>query len=242
MKIFLNDKKNQLIFFLVILSAIEIPQAGIRFLFWILAGVSLAAAGDFFINRLFYKKYNFPNSAIISGFIVAGILDYRQSWITLIIFVLLAIVSKHLIKYKEKHFFNPANFSLFAATLFRIPLTWNIESNIYLIIIFGLYMAYLIKKMPHLIGFISLFSLLCLTQRINPLMLISWFFVFVMLIEPKTSGFGNAKGFMFGSIAGISSFLIFKLLPQYDFFVVGLFVANLCNPFLARLRRPAFNK
>lgn len=234
---FLRDKKNQLILLLSTLCAIKIPYADIRFMLWIFVGVVVAAASDFLINRVSRKQNIFPKSAIISGFITAGILDYRQSWVTLIIFVLLAVVSKHLIKYKRKHIFNPANFSLFAAALFRIPLTWNIESNIYLIIIFGLYMAYSIKKLPHLIGFIGFFSALCLTQRINPLMLISWFFVFVMLIEPKTSGFGNLRGFIFGSVAGIFSFLIFKALPQYDFFVSGLFAANLCCLFLVKSKK-----
>jgi len=237
MRRFLIDKKNQLILLLGFLCAIKIPQAGPRFMLWVLMGIIVAAASDFLINRFLYKQNIFPNSAIISGLITAGILDYRQSWLTLIIFILLAIISKHLIKHKGKHIFNPANFSLLTATLFGIPLTWNIESNIYLIIVFGLYMAYSIKKIPHLVGFIGFFSALCLTQRINPLMLISWFFVFVMLIEPKTSGFGNLRGIIFGSIAGIASFLIFKLLPQYDFFVSGLFAANLCNPLLAKLKK-----
>lgn len=238
MKRLLADKKNQLIIFLGILCALNIPQAGPRFALWILTGVTVAAAGDFLISRLCYKQNIFPKSAIISGFIVAGILDYQQSWFIPVTFALLAVLSKHLIKHKGRHIFNPANFSLLIATLFKIPLTWNIESNIYLIIIFGVYMAYSIKKIPQLTGFIALFSALCLMQGMNPLLLISWFFVFVMLIEPKTSGYGNLRGFIFGGIAGLSAFLIYKIFPQYDFFIAGLFVANAFNPVLAKINRP----
>jgi Na+-transporting NADH:ubiquinone oxidoreductase subunit NqrB len=150
---------------------------------------------------------------------------------------LLAILSKHTIKYKNRHIFNPANFALFVANLFRIPLVWNIESNIYLIIIAGIYIAYSLKKLPHIIGFLVFFSGLFATQGINPLSVVSWFFVFIMLIEPKTSGFGNLRGFVFGSIAGIGAFLIFKFAPHYDFFVGSLFVANLFNPWLERIRK-----
>jgi hypothetical protein len=66
-------------------------------------------------------------------------------------------------------------------------------------------------------------------QGINPLVFISWFFVFIMLIEPKTSASGKLRGGIFGTIAGITAFLVFKFLPQYDLFVSALFVANLSN-------------
>ncbi len=56
-----------------------------------------------------------------------------------------------------------------------------------------------------------------------------------MLIEPKTSGFGMLRGFVFGSIAGVISFLVFTFFPVYDYFVVGLFAANMCNPFLNKI-------
>jgi len=69
---------------------------------------------------------------------------------------------------------------------------------------------------------------------INPLRIISWFFLFIMLIEPKTSGYDRLKGFIFGSIAGIASFLIFRFMPRYDMFVSSLFLANLFNPALEK--------
>lgn len=236
-KRFLVDKKNLVILLLCLLFINNIPQGGMRFIFWVLGGVITAVACDLLINRFFLSQRMVPKSAVISGFIVSGIIDYRQPWFILIIFTLLAIISKHIIRFKQKHIFNPANFGLFAASLFGVPLTWSIESNIYIIIPVGIYIAYSIRKLSHIAGFLIFFFILCLSQSINPILLISWFFIFIMLIEPKTSGFGNLRGILFGSIAGISSFLIFKLLPQYDFFITGLFIANLCNPVLAKIGR-----
>lgn len=235
MKKFLVDKRNQIILLLSILFLIKVPQESVRFTFWVIGGVLLASSCDVLIKHFFFQKRIIPKSAIISGFITAGILNYHEPWFVLVIFSILAIISKNIIKYRKQHIFNPANFALFGATLFKIPLTWQIESNIYLIIIFGIYIVYSIKKTTHLLGFLLFFSGLLATQGINPLTLVSWFFVFVMLIEPKTSGFGALRGFIFGSIAGVTSFLIFRFAPGYDFFVVALFVANLFNPVLKKM-------
>ncbi|MCM8758107.1 MAG: hypothetical protein NC903_03495, partial [Candidatus Omnitrophica bacterium] len=164
------------------------------------------------------------------GFIVSGILDYHQSWFILVIFSFFAILSKHIIKFNKRHIFNPASFSLFFATLFRIPLTWNIESNIFLIISFGLYFSYIYKRFPHIFGFLIFFMGLFIISKINPFGLISWFFIFIMLTEPETSGYGLLRGFIFGGLAGISAYFIFNFISPYDPFVGSLFVANLFNP------------
>lgn len=232
---FLRNKKNLVIFLLSILFVIKIPQEGARFAFWIIAGVFFCSTFDFLINRLFLKRKIFPNSAIISGFIVSGILDYRQPWFILVIFSALPIISKHIIKFNHKHIFNPANFSLFIATLFRIPLTWNTESSIFLIIIFGIYFSHSYKKFSHILGFLIFFIGLFAIFGINAAGLISWFFLFIMLVEPKTSGYGTLRGFIFGGIAGIASFLIFKYIPSYDPFVSSLFFANLSRPVLEKI-------
>lgn len=236
MRRFLGDKRNQLIVLLSVLFLLKLPQESPHFALWILGGIFIAASSDVIIKRFLFHQRVIPTSAIISGFIVAGIIDYHQRWHFLFIFSLLAIISKNFIRYKKCHIFNPANFALFIATLFKIPLTWNIESNIYLIIAFGVYIAYTLKKIPHILGFLIFFSGLLLTHQVNPLSFISWFFIFVMLIEPKTSGFGKVKGFTFGSIAGIIAFLVFKFMPAYDLFISSLFVANALSPALKNLK------
>lgn len=190
---FLRDKKNLVILLLAILFIIKIPREGFRFASWVMIGVFICTITDFLINKLYFKRTVFPNSAIISGFIVSGILDYRQGWLVLVIFSLLPVISKAVIKYGNRHIFNPANFSLFLATLFKFPLTWKIEANIYLIITFGIYFAYTYKKLFHIFGFLVTFVALSLIQGVQPFGLLSLFFIFVMLIEPKTSGHGPGR-------------------------------------------------
>ncbi|MCK5655183.1 MAG: hypothetical protein KAI03_02670 [Candidatus Aureabacteria bacterium] len=233
MKKIFQDKRNLVILLLGVLYLAGIPRGGVRYALWVMGGIAICAAVDFLINKYYLKIKLVPKSAVISGFIVAGILDYRESWIVLIIFSLLAVFSKHIIKYKKKHIYNPANAALFIAALFKYPLTWSIESNIYLIIIFGAFFVYSLKKHFHILGFLTFFMpLFYFFGEVNPVLITSWFFLFVMLIEPKTSGFGVLRGFLFGSAAGIFSFLIFKIFPGRDFFVPSLFIANSLNPVL----------
>lgn len=233
----LGKKKNLLILLLSVLFLIKAPQVGVRFVIWVLSGVLIAVACDAIIKRVFLRQRIAFKSAVISGFIVSGILDYDQPWFILVIFTLSAILSKYIIRFKGKHIFNPANFGLFLAALSGIPLTWNIESNIYIIIALGIYIAYSLKKVPHILGFLTFLAGLFISQGINPFLLISWFFIFIMLIEPKTSGAGKLRGFAFGGIAGIAAFIIYKTVPQYDLFISSLFIANLFNPLLEKIRR-----
>lgn len=174
----MKDKKNIVIALLTILVLAKIPQVELRFIFWILSGIVLCSGLDILINRICLKKSIFPKSAIITGFIVSGILDYHQPFYILAIIAILAILSKHIIRYKNTHIFNLANFALFAASVFKLPITWSIESNIYIIILVGLYLAYSIKKMLH----------------------------------------------------------IYKFVPVIDIFTGSLFVANLSNPVLRKIR------
>ncbi|MBU1112305.1 MAG: hypothetical protein KKH93_00320, partial [Candidatus Omnitrophica bacterium] len=117
-----------------------------------------------------------------------------------------------------------------------LPLTWHIESNIFLIAVVGVYLAYTLKKIPHILGFLIFFTALFLVDKVKAFAILSFFFLFVMLIEPKTSGYGLSRGFGFGGLAGIFAFLIFKFFPGRDFFVSALFLANAFNPFLDRIK------
>ena len=237
MKKLLKDKKNIVIALLGSLVIIMAFQEGLAFFLWVLTGVLACGLLDFFLQAIVLKRRVFPKSAIITGFIVSGIIDFHQPLILLVVFSFLAVISKYIIRLKNKHILNPANFALFLAALFKIPLTWQIEANFWLIIIVGIYLVIAFKKITHVLGFLIFFIGLLAIDKINAFTIISWFFLFIMLIEPKTSGFGVLRGFIFGSIAGVSSFVVFKLFPGLDFFVSSLFIANLCNPALEKIRR-----
>jgi len=240
-KSLIKNKKNLVILLLSLLFVLKIPQGGVRFILWIAGGVLTCSVLDILLNKVFRKKKILVQSAVITGFIVSGILDYSLDWYILVVFSAIAIISKFIIRIKNKHVFNPANFALFMAVLFKQPLTWNIESNIYLIIIAGIYLVLSLKKWPHVLGFLIVFSGAFYFSGVNPLNMISWFFLFIMLIEPKTSGFGTWEGLSFGGIAGLTSFIMFKFIPQIDIFVTSLIAANIFNTIVGNVNLNRFS-
>ncbi|MCK5493084.1 MAG: hypothetical protein KAJ14_08235, partial [Candidatus Omnitrophica bacterium] len=80
LKIFIKNKKNLLILFLSILCALKIPQGGGRFFLWIAGGILTCVAMDILLNGVFRKKKISVQSAVITGFIVSGVLDYSLDW------------------------------------------------------------------------------------------------------------------------------------------------------------------
>lgn len=235
MKKFFQDKRTWVLALLSALAVIKSAEVGVGFLLWIAGGVLTASSLDYAISSVFLKKRIWPRSASISGFIVAGILDYQQPWFVSVAFPAIAILSKHLIRNRSGHIFNPANFGLFAAVLLKIPLTWAIESNIPLIVVAGAAIAWAVKKLPHVFGFLTAFGVPVALSGQNPFLLMSYFFLFIMLIEPKTSGHGVVRGFIFGAIAGVSCFIMFKFFPAGDMFVCSLMAANALKPGIALL-------
>jgi len=236
LKRFVENRKNSLILLLTILLAIKVPAGGEQFLLWIGAGVVTAAVIGFLLNKIFRKKRVSLQKALITGFIVSGVLDYTLDWPILVIFTAAAVLSKFIIRVNNKHVFNPAGFGLFAAALFSQPLTWDIESNVYLIIAAGVYLAVSSRRWPLVLGFLLAFSGAFYFSGENPLELVNWFF-FIMLIDPKTSAFGIGKGLVSGGMAGVAGFLTFKFLPRLDMFVAALIAANVFNAAFSLIKR-----
>lgn len=237
-KKFFQDKRTWVLILLSVLAVIKSAEVGAGFLLWIAGGVLTASTLDYAINSVIFKRRILPRSAAISGFIVAGILDYQQPWFVSVAFPAIAILSKHIIRNRSGHIFNPANFGLFAAVLLKIPLTWAIESNIPLIVVGGIVIACALKKVPHVLGFLTAFGVPVAFSGQNPFLLMSYFFLFIMLIEPKTSGHGMVRGFVFGALSGAFCFISFKFFPAGDMFVCSLMAANALRPAVALLPGP----
>lgn len=229
-------KKTTILLLLIgILTVIAVSQENARFAGWMLMGAALSCAAEYTVSKLIGKKGIFSTSALVTGLIVAGVIEYHQPFFVLVIFSCLAIISKYTIRFNNKHIFNPANFALFIATLSGVALTWGIESNKFLVIVAGLYIMFAYRRGAVVISFLAAFLLLFSFYKINPVGVISWFFVFIMLIDPKTSPEGARQGVIFGSLVAAVSFIMFKYVPRCDPYVTGLFVAGLASPLIERL-------
>ena len=91
MKKILQDKRRVVLLLLVFLVAAKVPTASYQFLLWVLGGIFVAGLSDFLYRMIVQKKKTMPLGAMISGAIVAGILDYREPWYWLVCFALVAV-------------------------------------------------------------------------------------------------------------------------------------------------------
>ena len=108
--------KVQLSIFLI-LFALYVSFTGKDALFLLSLGISLIAAiaADSIIVYLKTKKIIITESSVVSGLIIGYVLSSNQAWWMIAFASILAISSKHLIRFKARHIFNPAGFGILTA-------------------------------------------------------------------------------------------------------------------------------
>jgi len=227
--------KSQLIAFLglfsIYLYAIEKDSA---FLISILITVVSAAIFDTFVTYIKTKKFLITESSIITGLIIGFIIaSDNAAWIK-ILACLFAIGLKYLMRINLRHIFNPAAFGVFAAILFLNATTqWKGTYYWYVLVPFGLYFIWKIGKIELLLGYIlaslCLFGGQAIFQN-APLTGIwgyfSYFYIFIMIIEPKTTPVRPLPKFIFGIIVAVLVFLLTNIGVKFDAELCSLLIAN----------------
>lgn len=192
---------------------------------------------DFTILCLRDRKLTFPLSALVSGLIISAVLAPTRFFF---IAPAVAILSKHIIKTADRHIFNPAGLGLLIANVcFGLPLTWWLTTNGLLFVIFGLFLAYRIKKFSLIFSFslatfiLSIsYSLFSRQPALANLGILNPFFIFFMLPEPKTSPVYLKSKLIYGGIVSLFVVLGLAFLPRYDFLILGLILGNVVGALL----------
>ncbi|MCM8786409.1 MAG: RnfABCDGE type electron transport complex subunit D [Candidatus Omnitrophica bacterium] len=240
-KIWRMNIKNQMVLMLWILAMVGILQQGIgHSLPQVLISIFFAASVDSLITYLKYKKIIFPTSAIISGLIISLVLSPGVNWYIPIFASVVAIGSKHIIRIKGKHIFNPANFGLLLSMLiFHVYLVWWGASIPYLVLVLGGIIAYKFKRFHLVLSFIitqyvllGIYFLLKNYPLYKVFLMTNYFFIFVMLLEPKTSPIRRGGRIAYGILTGFFSSILLLFNPGYDPSVTGLTMANLFVPII----------
>lgn len=198
---------------------------------------------DLAINYLKDKKFFFPSSAIISGLIIGSVLAPGQNYSLALIASAIAIASKHIIRLEGRHIFNPANFGLFSAgLLLSATFSWWGSSFPPLVILFGLFIAYRMKRFHLMLSFLityailmSLYSLLTRQPVLNNILLANLYFIFFMLIEPKTSPMTRKGRVIYGALTALFASTFIAILPKYDPSLLALVSADIFVPVLNRM-------
>lgn len=201
----------------------------------LLSAVATAMTLDLIINYLKRRKFIIPSSAFITGMIVALVLSPEVHWYIPMTASAVAIAQKHLLRYKNRSIFNPAAIGLLTTIfLFNANINWWGQSNWWLLLIFGALISLQAKKIKIPSAFIICVALIFTIGNyfadnawINPILYANFFFIFVMLIEPKTSPYPKHEQYIYSAAAAVFSYLFFLLCPQYDFSILALGATNL---------------
>lgn len=196
---------------------------------------------DFVIISLRDRKFAFPTSALVTGLIISAVLAPAKLFY---IAPITAIISKYTIRLSRRHIFNPAGFGLFVSNVFfGLPLSWRLSENVGIIIAFGLFLAYKLKKFGLIFSFTAVTILLSIGYSLSMhqpifthLHIINPFFIFFMLPEPKTSPVFLKSKLIYGGIVSLCVILSFAVWARYDFLIVGLMAGNIFGVFLRKAR------
>jgi Na+-translocating ferredoxin:NAD+ oxidoreductase RnfD subunit len=237
----LRSIKFQLIFFLGLFAIyLAIKDKDLEFLLSTSIAVISTITIDSIYAYLKERKFRITDSSVISGLIIGYVISSDQPrWIFLSA-SLFAISSKHLIRFNKKHLFNPAAFGIFLTTiLLKAQTQWKGTFDWYILIPFGLYFIYKIKKMEILLSYgltaWALFGIQALMQKaplVNIFGYLSYFYIFIMLIEPKTTPIKPQGKILFGIGVAALIFILIEVGAQFDTELFSLLILNLVVPFL----------
>ena len=191
-----------MIFFLVVLhlTSAFFYGFGIKALLPVFIAVITATLLDFAVNYFKYKNFEFPQSALISGLFIGGLLAQNLKWYIYATAGIIAIASKHIIRIRQKHVFNPANFGvLLVSVVFGASHTWWVSSPLILVLVFGIFVIWRLRRFDLTVSFLASYylinSIIELTRgsSLNDIYLtvinggVIYFFSMYMLVEPKTN-------------------------------------------------------
>jgi len=233
--------KAQLILCLICFAVfLAVKDTDARFLIMAAIAVFSAVAAESAVIYLKRKTFRVTASSVITGLIVGYVLSSDEAWFKFILAAVLAILSKSLINSQKKHLFNPAAFGIFLSIiLFGAATQWKGTYLWYILLLPGLYFAYKFRKVEVLIGyaiaFILCFGTQAMLERV-PLSIIlgynSFFYIFVMVIEPKTTPVKRNEKYLFGAGVAVLIFILTQAGVKFDVELFSLLIMNAAVPLL----------
>jgi Na+-translocating ferredoxin:NAD+ oxidoreductase RnfD subunit len=241
---FYKSIKFQLIVFLSIFALyLSIVDKDALFLLSTLLATVTAVITDTIILSLKKKKPQISESSVITGLIIGFVLYSRQPLYLVAVASLLAIISKHIIRFNKRHIFNPATLGiLLTVIILHASTQWKGTYLWYILVPAGCYFAYRFRKLMLLISYgivaLSIFAIQALQQQVPITSIfgyLSYFFIFIMLIEPKTSPITLPGMILFGVIVAASIFILTEIGVHFDAELCGLLIGNAAFPWLNKL-------
>ena len=232
----LKSIKAQLIIYLICLAVfLAIKDKSSIFLLTCGLAVFSALCVESVILYFKTKAWKITESSVITGLIIGYVLSSDQLWWKFFVASALAILSKQLIVFKKKHIFNPAALGIFLAiVLFGASTQWKGTYIWYILLPVGVYFAKKIGKLKivisYLLASLVLFGTQAIIHRIplgHILGYLSYFYIFVMIIEPKTSPVKPREQIIFGVGIAVLIFIFTEFGVKFDVELFSLLILNM---------------
>ena len=242
MKKYLSMPKVQMVFVLLLLFILTLPQLGLsNALYLLVTSVGFCVLIDIVFAYIRRRKvFTTPFAAIVTGLILTLIIDPAASWYQILIISASAIAIKNFLRVGNRHVLNPAasgllvGWALFqlqpswwAATLFKGDNDLFLNVLLYLVLLGVVFVScYKIGRYVTVLAYIALYTILfsvvtasfsladMLKTLISPGML---FYALVMVPEPMTSPVNKKRQAMYGAVVAV-----FNAVLVYASFNFGL--------------------
>ena len=232
----------------LILTSAFFYDFGVDALIPVVIAVITTTILDLFIEYFKSKEWIFPQSALISGLFIGGLLTQNLQWYVYVSAGVIAVLSKHLIKFRQKQIFNPANIGILLVSLiFGAMHTWWISSPLILVLIFGIFIIWKLRRfdlaISFLISYYSITSVIGLSQgsQLSDIYYtiinggVIYFFAMYMLIEPRTNPAARKQRIVYGVLVAMFFITFHFFVPKHDL-PLALAVGNLFVPILNKLK------
>jgi Na+-translocating ferredoxin:NAD+ oxidoreductase RnfD subunit len=189
------------------------------------------------------KKLQATDSALTSGLIIGYVLSSGSPWWMFLGAAAFTVGLKRIVRFHGKNLMNPAALGIFLAVLLWKGTTeWKGAYEWYLLIPAGLYIVNKIKKTEIVLSYFVISLLLFIPQALaqgSSLLNIpgyfNYFFIFIMLIEPKTTPSTRWPKAVFGAGAALLVFLLTEWGFRYEPELFALLVLNALAPLLNKI-------
>ena len=220
--------------------------------------VGVAVAADLLCSRIARRKQSpLPDSAVITGLIIALVLSTETPWFLTAATTLIAIGSKHLLSHKKKPIFNPAATGLLLSVLlFHTGQSWwgafgDLPAwPIIFLLVGGYAVVNRIHKFQLVFSFLGTAFLFLLIMGLfhagdaadalrPPFLNASLFFAFFMLTDLPTSPVKTKEQILYGIICAVAGSVVYAMYGGLMYLFIGLMCGNLYHFIRSRLLKPA---
>jgi Na+-translocating ferredoxin:NAD+ oxidoreductase RnfD subunit len=229
----------------LILIAIAWTQAGGAELWPKLAGAAIVAVAiDGVWMAVQFRRFRWPESALLSGLFVFMILSPDQPWVVFAWTAACAILAKRILRTDREHVFNPAALALVWApiafgsgeswwgALGDMPMLWLV-----ILLVTGAFLTDRLNKFPSVLMFLTLYY--CLFTAVSlvnpgavaemfraPFVQAALFMAFFMLTDPPTSPNRYGDQVWYGAVVAVVACAAQLLGAGQTYLLLGLLAAN----------------